>query len=127
MKFVAPKYNVLINFFFFQEFYKASAVRNPVIDVAVMYGLSDIPDWCSVEGGYDFTSDSPLTLEKIDALAKKSPMFIADKIIAPTLLLLGKKDLRVPCSQGITLYNLLKSRNIKTRYKLEVLLGNLNY
>ena len=86
-----------------------------MIDVSVMFGISDIPDWTAVECGFDYLLDTPLKVEEIAKLATKSPIYLADKIKAPTLLLLGKKDLRVPCSQGLQLHYLLKARNVKTR------------
>lgn len=99
----------------YPDFYKAAVVRNPVVDVSVMFGISDIPDWCTVESGFDYRLDTPLKTEEVAALATKSPIYIADKIKAPTLWLLGKKDLRVPCSQGLQCHYLLKARNVTSR------------
>lgn len=48
-------------------------------------------------------------------LAECSPCKNAHKVQAPTLLLLGSKDLRVPPSQGIAYYHLLKKHGVTTK------------
>jgi len=48
-------------------------------------------------------------------LADCSPCKNAHKVQAPTLLLLGKKDLRVPPSQGQAYYHLLKKHGVTAR------------
>lgn len=49
-------------------------------------------------------------------LADCSPIKHAHKVKAPTLLLIGEKDLRVPSSQGLSYYHLLKKYGVTTRY-----------
>lgn len=49
------------------------------------------------------------------AMRKASPIQHAHKIKAPTYLMLGSKDLRVPCSQGLELYYRLKANGIPTK------------
>lgn len=44
-----------------------------------------------------------------------SPIVHAHKVKAPTLLLIGSKDLRVPHFQGTEYYLRLKANGVKTR------------
>lgn len=48
-------------------------------------------------------------------LADRSPCANVHKVQAPTLLLLGEKDLRVPSSQGIEYYHLLKKHGVTAK------------
>jgi dipeptidyl aminopeptidase/acylaminoacyl peptidase len=38
----------------YPELFKSTAVRNPVTNIATMYGATDIPDWCYTETGSPF-------------------------------------------------------------------------
>lgn len=95
--------------------FKAVVARNPVIDVLAMYSGTDIPDWNAVESGFQFNEGTPLTIEQANKMMEMSPIFLADKIKAPTFFMIGKKDLRVPCNQGLFLHNVLKARKIKSK------------
>lgn len=48
-------------------------------------------------------------------MRKASPIEFAHKVKAPTYLMLGSKDLRVPASQGIEYYHRLKANNIPVK------------
>lgn len=48
-------------------------------------------------------------------LADCSPFKNAHKVQAPTLILLGEKDLRVPPSHGLAYYHLLKKCGVTTK------------
>jgi acylaminoacyl-peptidase len=48
-------------------------------------------------------------------MAQVSPITHIKKVKTPTLLLLGKKDLRVPSSQGLSYYNMLKELKVPTK------------
>lgn len=93
---------------------------NPVIDIASMSATSDIPDWCVVEalGGKDLMplaqiyASSP---EKMGAMYAASPIANVHNVKVPTLLLLGKEDLRVPYSQGLLFHRILKARGLETQ------------
>lgn len=107
--------------------FKAAALRNPVCNIPSMAGVTDIPDWCGVEalgiGGYDFAgpytpagnSNGNGALERMFAA---SPVAHIDAVAAPTILAIGAKDRRVPCSQGIEFYHALRSRGVPARLLL---------
>ncbi|XP_015120350.1 acylamino-acid-releasing enzyme isoform X2 [Diachasma alloeum] len=96
--------------------YKAVVARNPVIDIAAMFTISDIPDWCAAvtNSSYDEMS-SEETAEMVVKMFKCSPIVHAHKVKAPTLMLIGKNDLRVPPSQGKHWYLRLKANGVKTK------------
>lgn len=66
------------------EKFAAAAARNPVCNLALMVGTSDIPDWCfvesyGVEGNAKYT-DAP-TMEHLTVLYNKSPIAHINKVI----------------------------------------------
>ncbi|KAL6261475.1 hypothetical protein P5V15_006565 [Pogonomyrmex californicus] len=98
--------------------YKAVVARNPVIDIATMFGTSDIPDWCITEAGYTYdfsTGPWPKDVNLFVKMREVSPIMHVDTVKAPTLICIGTKDLRVPCSQGTMWYKRLKTNNVKTK------------
>ncbi|XP_067204880.1 acylamino-acid-releasing enzyme-like isoform X2 [Linepithema humile] len=116
------------------DFFKAVVARNPVIDIAVMFGISDIPDCrnaltkeekiaylrnvCAVESGFPYNVLTDVAEPAIDMFVKMkkcSPIMYVDRVKAPTLISIGTKDLRVPSSQGTMWYNRLKSNKVKTK------------
>jgi len=99
------------------DFYRAVSTRNPVTDIATMVGQTDIPDWTFVESvgeSRDFAHGPPRP-DQLTAMLSKSPIAHVDKVTAPTLLLLGSKDRRVPCSQGIRYHQMLLHRGVPTK------------
>lgn len=98
--------------------FTAAAARNPVCNLALMSGTSDIPEWCFVEGfgaegKADFTS-AP-SKKHLDVLYDKSPIAHIDKVRTPTIFLIGAQDLRVPPSNGLQYARALKERGIETK------------
>ncbi|OAD53128.1 Acylamino-acid-releasing enzyme, partial [Eufriesea mexicana] len=117
----------------YPDLYKAVVARNPVIDIAAMYTISDIPDCrntlskeetmkCAAEANYPFDESIPISeSDQVQMLVKMfqcSPIIHADKVKAPTLLCIGSNDLRVPSSQGKLWYYRLKANNVKTKMLL---------
>ncbi|KAK3024099.1 hypothetical protein RJ639_044201, partial [Escallonia herrerae] len=96
----------------------AAAVRNPVCNLALMVGTSDIPDWCYVEtfgsvGKSSFT-EAP-TVEHLSLFHNKSPILHLSKVKTPILFLLGAKDLRVPVSNGLQYARALKEKGVDVK------------
>ena len=94
----------------FPDFYRAVSARNPVIDMATMLPTSDIADWTVVESGAGSGAEleklmDPATMERMWSM---SPIRYVAHVKAPTLLLIGKTDLRVPTANGVEYYRALK-------------------
>ncbi|XP_031836700.1 acylamino-acid-releasing enzyme [Nomia melanderi] len=104
------------------DLYKVVVARNPVIDIAAMFTISDIPDWCAAEVNYPFDESTPMPeSEQVEMLVKMfkcSPIIHVNKVRAPTLLCIGSNDLRVPPSQGKLWYQRLKANNVTTKLLL---------
>ena len=97
--------------------FKAAAMRNPVTNIPSMNGVTDIPDWCVVEAGhkYDFSRYGVSSADVLATMLAASPVVYIDAVKTPTLMCLGLKDRRVPASQGIEYYHLLKARGIPAK------------
>nr|XP_043633527.1 acylamino-acid-releasing enzyme-like [Erigeron canadensis] len=98
--------------------FAAAAARNPVCNLALMVGTSDIPDWCFVEtfgtdGVSSYTEAPPPQL--LTTFHEKSPIAHLSKVKTPTLLLLGAKDLRVPVSNGLQFARALKEKGVPVK------------
>ncbi|XP_060834032.1 acylamino-acid-releasing enzyme-like isoform X2 [Rhopalosiphum padi] len=97
--------------------FKAVCALNPVTDLITMFGTTDIPDWVITEAGYNFSEVDNLVNSKdiVMKLADCSPCKNVHKVQAPTLLLLGEKDLRVHPCLGLAYYHLLKKHGVTAR------------
>ena len=87
--------------------YKACVMRNPVTDIPALTAISDITEWGYAVNGVPFDMAAPPTATLSDPsvfkrLREASPMEHVEKVVAPTLVLIGSGDRRVPPSQGIT-------------------------
>lgn len=102
----------------YPDMFKVAVARNPVIDLLSMHTSSDIPDWCYVETGFNFTQNGPLNDGALEAMKKASPIQYACNVRAPTLLQVGSKDLRVPPSQSIEYYHRLKANGKTVRMNI---------
>ncbi|KAL9161718.1 hypothetical protein ABFS82_07G039500 [Erythranthe guttata] len=100
------------------EKFVAAAARNPVCNLALMVGTSDIPDWCYFEAygieGKSMYTEAPSD-EQLALLYSKSPIYHISKVKTPTLFLLGAKDLRVPVSNGIQYARALKEKGVENK------------
>ncbi|XP_011141861.1 acylamino-acid-releasing enzyme isoform X2 [Harpegnathos saltator] len=100
------------------DMFKAVVARNPVVNIALMFHTSDIPDWCCATTGITCNvlesggEPDPLLYTK---MLECSPIAHVNKVKAPTLVSIGTSDLRVPCSSGKSWYHRLKTNNVKTK------------
>jgi len=101
----------------FTNFFKAAAMRNPVINIASMVTATDIPDWCYGEtlASYDYSKFRGPTSEEMQLMYAKSPIQHVHKVRTPTLVALGMADQRVPPSQGQEWYYTLRSSKVETQ------------
>ncbi|KAM3249131.1 hypothetical protein P3L10_010900 [Capsicum annuum] len=96
--------------------FATAAARNPVCNLALMVGTTDIPDWCyfeafGSEAKSNFT-EAP-SAEHLALFYDKSPISHVSKVKTPTLMLLGAKDLRVPITDGLQYARALKEKGIE--------------
>jgi acylaminoacyl-peptidase len=82
----------------------------------ISYYLYESKSRCYSEAGVNFGSNDTVlptlqTLENVTKFMEASPIKHVAKVQAPTLLLLGSEDLRVPMSQGTAYYRALKVAN----------------
>ncbi|KAM3317305.1 hypothetical protein ACQJBY_035126 [Aegilops geniculata] len=95
------------------ERFAVAAARNPVCNLSLMIGTTDIPDWCyAVACGTEarrLASESP-SLDHLCIFHQKSPIAHISKVKAPLLMLLGGADLRVPASNGLQYARALRER-----------------
>ncbi|CAH1427163.1 unnamed protein product [Lactuca virosa] len=98
--------------------FAAAAVRNPVCNLALMVGTTDIPEWCFVESfgskGLSTYTEAP-SPQLLKLFHDKSPISHLPKVKTPTLFLLGAKDLRVPVSNGLQFARALKEKGVEVK------------
>ncbi|KAL5224477.1 hypothetical protein ABZP36_011116 [Zizania latifolia] len=98
--------------------FMVAAARNPVCNLSLMIGTTDIPDWCySVACGTEgrqYASESP-SPDHLRLFYQKSPIAHISKVKAPLLMLLGGADLRVPISNGLQYARALRERGSEIR------------
>lgn len=103
-------------------FYRAVIMRNPVVDLLLNYGGTDIPDWSFFEAGMNWEWKNPAfppSMEQIDTMLKVSPSSRLSEascdflFVPPTLVMLGIQDRRVITSNGHRWAEKLKSKGIE--------------
>jgi acylaminoacyl-peptidase len=81
-----------------------------------------LQDWCVIEvcglGTYDWRKFIGPSAEQMTAMYEKSAIAHSKKVKVPTLIALGMGDLRVPPSQGLEYYHILRSRGVPTKLLL---------
>eukprot|EP00879_Flechtneria_rotunda_P013504 GHRR01014100.1.p1 GENE.GHRR01014100.1~~GHRR01014100.1.p1 ORF type:complete len:881 (+),score=271.51 GHRR01014100.1:318-2645(+) len=99
--------------------FKCAGLRNPVLNIALMVGVTDIPDWCYIEaygteeGGKRFSAEP--SSEDMSHFWSMSPIKHIGNVSSPMMFMLGAKDRRVPLDDGWRYVDALKSRGVKTR------------
>lgn len=114
----------------FPGFYKSTATRNPVANIASMFYSTDIPDWALAAAGIKrFESISaPLATAGTPTLAPQTRLTILNKlwqhspvandlskVTTPVLYGLGGVDRRVPPTQGLEFRATLQSYGVETK------------
>lgn len=84
-----------------KSLFRCGALWNPVVDLPAMLGATDIPEWCAAEAYAQPELKWPLSSEQLLQLRQASPISVVDQVTAPTLMVLGLGDKRVPPSQGL--------------------------
>ncbi|XP_072978662.1 acylamino-acid-releasing enzyme 1 [Typha angustifolia] len=95
-----------------------AAARNPVCNISLMVGTTDIPDWCYVEAcgteGKNYFTESP-SAEYLTLFYEMSPISHISKVKTPILFLMGAQDLRVPVSNGLQYARTLRERGVEVK------------
>eukprot|EP00197_Chlamydomonas_leiostraca_P007936 CAMPEP_0202863236 /NCGR_PEP_ID=MMETSP1391-20130828/3945_1 /ASSEMBLY_ACC=CAM_ASM_000867 /TAXON_ID=1034604 /ORGANISM="Chlamydomonas leiostraca, Strain SAG 11-49" /LENGTH=784 /DNA_ID=CAMNT_0049542847 /DNA_START=190 /DNA_END=2544 /DNA_ORIENTATION=- len=99
--------------------FKAGVMRNPVCNIALMVGMTDITDWCYVEvlgseAGMKRGGAVP-TPEDLAAMWAASPIAHVSKVKAPMTIMLGAKDRRVPPPDGLAYASALRAAGVPVR------------
>lgn len=90
--------------------YKRTVLRNPVTNIAMMVGATDIPDWCFCEAGLNSRNENGVQLapdaEQLRKMYALSPVSrvkacASEQRPGPTLLQVGGSDRRVPPQQSL--------------------------
>ncbi|KAJ2540538.1 hypothetical protein GGF49_004375 [Coemansia sp. RSA 1853] len=107
-------------------FYRALALRNPVISIGENAAMSDIPDWNYAELGLEYAFDAPpeLTPAAFTAMWRASPARLVDKVTDPLLLLVGANDRRVPPPQTLSYFARLKAAGAPAQCKVYPSVGH---
>jgi len=95
--------------------FKAAATRNPVCNIPLMTGITDIPDWCYCESGLPYDTARIPSSNDYAKMFSMSPIAHVQNVRTPLLLLLGAADLRVPNSQALDYIRILRARGVTTR------------
>ncbi|KAI5397375.1 acylamino-acid-releasing enzyme [Lathyrus oleraceus] len=95
------------------EKFVAAAAKNPVCNLELMVGTTDVPDWCFVQSygikGRDRFTEAP-SAKDLALFYSKSPIAHISKVKTPTIFLLGAQDLRVPIWNGLQYARGLKEK-----------------
>lgn len=88
--------------------FRAAVAQNAVTDLAMMWGLGDLPSWTEWEfGGPPW--------ETAHRLARHSPLSYVDRVATPTLVLHSREDRRCPLPMGLAYYRALERRGVPSQ------------
>ncbi|XP_019853672.1 PREDICTED: acylamino-acid-releasing enzyme-like [Amphimedon queenslandica] len=94
----------------FPDFYKATFVRNPVINIASMRNETDIINWTHSVTGLSYDPKVTPTPDQYSKMLEISPIVHAHKIKGAVTLAVGAEDHRCHPSQARELYTLLHAQ-----------------
>lgn len=66
-------------------------------------------------GAKKLIEDGPVDENLLNKMRNASPIAHVHKVKAPTILMVGSKDLRVPPSQSMLYYNKLRANNVTVK------------
>jgi dipeptidyl aminopeptidase/acylaminoacyl peptidase len=92
--------------------WKSGVAGAPVTSWNDMYNYSD----GNVQVRYNFQGGSPWKSEFAEAYRAQSPITLATKIRAPTLVMANLEDFRVPPTQSFNLWHALKDNGVETDF-----------
>ncbi len=94
--------------------FRSVVAVNPVTNLPAMAAATDMPDWVYVESGLPYAHDvDPISCDEYGMMMDASPVSFVNSIRCPVLFQIGDNDLRVPPSQGYSMYYMLKARGAK--------------
>lgn len=88
--------------------FKTAVTQRSISNLLSFYGTTDIQNFVEFEFG--------LPWENWDKLIRHSPIFYAQNINTPLLIIHSELDYRVPISQAEELFTLLKRRNVPVEF-----------
>ena len=88
--------------------FRAAVAQNPVTDMNVMWGLSDLQSWTTWEL-------RGLPWEVPEAMRRHSPLAYADQVRTPTLLLSAREDRRCPIAMARMFHQSLLTGGVPTQ------------
>eukprot|EP00835_Amoeboradix_gromovi_P005543 NODE_531_length_7106_cov_0.213929.p1 type:complete len:628 gc:universal NODE_531_length_7106_cov_0.213929:2820-4703(+) len=96
----------------YPNLFKACVMRNPVISLPLNVS-SDIMDWAFNEMGLALEQSSPRfpTPKEYELMYNQSSDRLCKNVTTPTLVMIGKDDLRVPPFQGLRWVQIVNSYN----------------
>ncbi len=88
--------------------FRAAVAQNPVTDLNMMWGLSDLQSWTEWEMG-----GKPWEVPGL--MRERSPLTHAAKVKTPTLILHSREDRRCPLPMGQAFHQALRARRVPTQ------------
>ncbi|MEW6511105.1 MAG: S9 family peptidase [Bacteroidota bacterium] len=89
--------------------FRAVSIGGPIVDLSSFAGTTDIPRYVAEYLGGE-------AWQIPEEYVRRSPIYVAASVNAPTQILHGARDMRVPVSQGWEMYSALKRRGVPTEF-----------
>ncbi|KII68801.1 Acylamino-acid-releasing enzyme [Thelohanellus kitauei] len=95
----------------YPDFYKGAILQNSPLNFPDWYTSSDAHELIRIYTNLPDSSIVSLEIEELEKLYKMSPIYHADKIKCPILLIASTESVLIPMQQSLQCYRNLKSRN----------------